>query len=439
MKIEQLLLQGKAQLSVTGLGYVGLPLAVAFAGRVPVVGYDADGEKVDAYRRGEDPTGSVGAAAVQASGIRFTANADDLRGALFHIIAVPTPVHPDKRPDLSAVAQASRQVGRQLQKGAVVVYESTVYPGVTEEVCIPLLEGASGLVCGRDFSVGYSPERINPGDRAHPLEEIVKIVSGMDEPTLETVAQVYGLVIRAGVYRAGSIRVAEAAKVAENSQRDLNIAFVNELAMVFDRMGIDTREVLDAMATKWNALPFVPGLVGGHCIGVDPYYFLYQAQLLGYQSQLLAAGRKINDGMAAFVADQAIRQLILAGGRVCGSRVGILGVTFKEDCPDIRNSRVVDMVARLREFGIEPVVADPWADAQAVWRCYGLRLVPLGQLRGLDCLVLAVAHRQLACLTPEQVAPWFASGADCPRIVMDVKSRLDRQAYLRAGFRFWRL
>ena len=362
-----------------------------------------------------------------------------MQDARFHIVAVPTPVNLDKTPDLTPVVEASRIVGRNLVPNSIVVYESTVYPGVTEDVCIPELEKASGLKCGKDFKVGYSPERINPGDKIHRLENICKIVSGMDKETLNEVASVYELVIEAGVHRASSIKVAEAAKVVENSQRDINIAFMNELAMVFDRMDIDTKEVIEAMNTKWNALKFNPGLVGGHCIGVDPYYFTYEAEKLGYHSQIVLAGRKVNDGMGAFVADAIIKKLVVTGKNVRESKVAILGITFKENCPDIRNSKVVDIISRLREYKIEPIVVDPQADMLEVKREYGINLSKIEAVRDMDCLVFAVAHNEFKNMSLAEIDHLFK---ECPakeKIIIDVKSQLDKSQIVKAGYNLWRL
>ena len=430
------LLDGKEALSLIGLGYVGMPIAVAFAKKVKVIGFDVNKHKIDQYRAGVDPTHEVGDEAIRDTSVRFTCDEQELRKAKFHIVAVPTPVNQDKTPDLSPVEGASTILGRNLTKGSVVVYESTVYPGVTEEVCVPILEKESGLKCGVDFKIGYSPERINPGDKEHRLENIRKIVSGMDEQSLEIIAKVYELVIAAGVHRASSIKVAEAAKVVENSQRDINIAFVNELAMVFDRMGIDTNEVVDAMNTKWNALGFRPGLVGGHCIGVDPYYFVYQAEKLGYHSQIIASGRKVNDGMGEFVADAAIKQMVLAGKKVRDARVVILGITFKENCPDTRNSKVEDILKRLDEFGIRPVVVDPQANAEDAKHEYGVELQPLTSIHDADCVILAVAHDEFRALTMEQLGALYGDGE---RVLIDVKGMLSKADVEPRGYRYWRL
>jgi UDP-N-acetyl-D-galactosamine dehydrogenase len=344
------------------------------------------------YKSGIDPTNEVGNEAIKETTVEFTSEETKLREAKFHIIAVPTPINADKTPNLSPVERATEIVARNLTKGSIVVYESTVFPGVTEDICIPLIESVSGLKCGVDFKVGYSPERINPGDKVHTLENIVKIVSGIDNECLEIIKKVYELVIKAGVHPVSSIKVAEAAKVVENSQRDINIAFMNELAMVFDRMDIDTLEVIEAMNTKWNALGFYPGLVGGHCIGVDPYYFIYQAEKLGYHSQIILSGRKINDGMAEFVANAIIKKLILANKAVRKSKVAILGITFKENCPDTRNSKVMDIIKTLREFGLDPVVTDPLADKNELAAEYGIDLVDISEIKNVDCLVIVVAH-----------------------------------------------
>ena len=374
------------------LGIVGMPLAIALARKAKVIGFDINKSKIELYKSGIDPTNEVGNEAIKETTVEFTSEETKLRGAKFHIIAVPTPINADKTPNLSPVERATEIVARNLTKGSIVVYESTVFPGVTEDICIPLIESVSGLKCGVDFKVGYSPERINPGDKVHTLENIVKNVSGIDNECLEIIKKVYELVIKAGVHPVSSIKVAEAAKVVENSQRDINIAFMNELAMVFDRMDIDTLEVIEAMNTKWNALGFYPGLVGGHCIGVDPYYFIYQAEKLGYHSQIILSGRKINDGMAEFVANAIIKKLILANKAVRKSKVAILGITFKENCPDTRNSKVMDIIKTLREFGLDPVVTDPLADKNELAAEYGIDLVDISEIKNVDCLVIVVAH-----------------------------------------------
>ena len=394
MGLFEKLVSGGETLSVVGLGYVGMPIAVEFAKKVRVVGFDLNKAKIEMYLKGMDPTKEVGDEAIRSTTMKFTADETELRKARFHIVAVPTPVNQDKTPDLDPVEGAARIVGRNLTKGSIVVFESTVYPGVTEDICVPIMEKESGLRAGADFKVGYSPERINPGDKVHTLTTIRKIVSGMDEETLEEIKNVYNLVIKAGVYPVSNIKTAEAIKVVENSQRDINIAFMNELAMVFDRMGIDTIEVVEGMNTKWNALGFRPGLVGGHCIGVDPYYFTYEAEKLGYHSQIILAGRKVNDDMGKFVADAAIKQMVLAGKAVKKARVAVLGLTFKENCPDTRNSKVNDILIRLKEYGVEPAVVDPWASERDALHEYGVTLTPFEALKDLDCLIMAVAHRE---------------------------------------------
>ena len=418
-----------------------MPLAVAFDKKdIAVIGFDLNSEKIDLYRQGLDPTFEVGSEALKHSKIFFTDAEVSLREANFHIIAVPTPINIDKTPDLCPVENASIILGKNLSKGSVVVYESTVYPGVTEDICIPILERESGLKCGQDFLVGYSPERINPGDKVNRLENIVKIVAGLDSTTLDIVAKVYELIIEVGVYRAESIKVAEAAKVVENSQRDINIAFMNELAMVFDKMKIDTNEVIKAMNTKWNALKFYPGLVGGHCIGIDPYYFIYQAAKLGYHSQIILAGRKINDGMGQFIADAVIKELVLANKKVIQSKVYILGITFKENCPDIRNSKVTDVINRLQEYGIKPIIIDPWADVNETASEYGLELDTLENIHDADCLIFAVAHQEFKNLSLDKIASYFNSQLPQEeKIIIDVKSILDKYAISQKGYRYWNL
>lgn len=441
MNLYKNLLEKTTNLAVIGLGYVGMPLALAFDKKnINVIGFDLNAEKIALYKQGFDPTQEVGDRAIQTSSVNFTTEEHYLRTATFHIIAVPTPINSDKTPDLCPVEGASVIVGRNLQKGSVIVYESTVYPGVTEDICIGILERESGLKCGQDFFVGYSPERINPGDKVNRLENIVKIVAGMDAKTLETIAQVYELIIEAGVYCAPNIKVAEAAKVVENSQRDINIAFMNELAMVFNKMNIDTNEVIKAMNTKWNALKFYPGLVGGHCIGVDPYYFIYQAEKLGYHSQIILAGRKINDGMGQFIADAVIKKLVLANKQVLNSKVYILGITFKENCPDIRNSKVVDVITRLREYGIEPIIVDPWAETAETFHEYGLMLEPLTNITAADCLIFAVAHQEFQDLDLNLIEKFF--NPQLPqheRIIIDVKSILNKSDILSKGYSYWNL
>lgn len=436
MNLYEQLSAKQAKLAVVGLGYVGMPIAVAFSKKVRVVGYDLNEQKIALYRSGVDPTNEVGGETVKNCAVDFTADEKRLQDARFFIVAVPTPVNSDHTPDLTPVEGASRILGRNLKPGSIVVYESTVYPGVTEEVCVPILERESGLKCGVDFKVGYSPERINPGDKVHRLENITKIVSGMDAETLDEVARTYELVVAAGVHRAESIKVAEAAKVIENSQRDINIAFMNELSIIFNKMGIDTKSVLEAAGTKWNFLKFYPGLVGGHCIGVDPYYLTYKAEMLGYHSQVILAGRRINDDMGKYIAENVVKSLIRAEKPVKNARVAILGFTFKENCPDTRNSKVFDIVRELREYGIEPVITDPQADAAEAERLYGVRLAEPAAVRDMDAVVLAVAHTQFAALTPDEVGALFAPGK---RILVDVKGLLDRRTYEAADYLYWRL
>lgn len=428
------------KLAVVGLGYVGMPIAIAFAEKkVDVIGFDLNSNKIALYKKGIDPTNEVGNEKIAQSSMKFTDCEKDLEEASFFIIAVPTPVNTDKTPDLSPVIGASEIVGKHMKKGAIVVYESTVYPGVTESVCAPILEKEAGLKCGIDFKIGYSPERINPGDKVHRLENIKKIVSGCDAETLEEVAKVYEIVIEAGVFRASSIKVAEAAKVVENSQRDINIAFMNELAMVFDKMNINTNEVIEAMNTKWNALGFYPGLVGGHCIGVDPYYFVYEAERLGYHSQIILSGRKINDGMGQFVADSIIKQLVLANKKVKEAKVVILGITFKENCPDIRNSKVIDIIKRLQEYGIEPLVVDAWADKDDVKREYDIELQKIENITNADCMVLAVSHEEYRNMTWENIGHLFEGTDEKERIIVDVKSMIKPKEAREKGYIYWAL
>ena len=439
MNLYEKLINRQEKLSLIGLGYVGMPIAVAFAERTDVIGFDLNAGKIELYKSGVDPTKEVGDEAIAKTTVDFTADETRLKEAKFHIVAVPTPVNPDHTPDLTPVKSASRTVGRNLTEGSVVVYESTVYPGVTEDICVPILERESGLKCGADFKVGYSPERINPGDKVHRLDTIVKIVSGMDDETLDTVARVYGLVAKAGVYRAASIKVAEAAKVIENSQRDINIAFMNELSIIFNKMGIDTRSVLEAAGTKWNFLKFYPGLVGGHCIGVDPYYLTYKAEELGYHSQIILAGRRINDDMGKYVAENAVKSLIKADVSIKNARVALLGFTFKENCPDTRNTRVIDIVNELREYGITPLIADPVADAAEAKALYGAEFTDISEITGRDAVIIAVAHDAFADLTQADFDRMFASGDNGKRVILDIKGLLDRKEYEEAGYIYWRL
>ena len=428
---------GETCLSVIGLGYVGMPLAVEYAKHVRVIGFNHHEARIRQYKCGIDPTMEVGNEAISSTTVDFTSDETKLREAKFHIIAVPTPINTDHTPDLFPVQNASRILGRNLTPGSVVVYESTVYPGVTEDICVPILEEESGLTCGVDFKIGYSPERINPGDTVHTLTTIRKIVSGMDDETCRIIKQVYDIIIAAGTFPVSSIKTAEAVKVVENSQRDINIAFMNELAMVFDRMGIDTNEVIDGMNTKWNALGFKPGLVGGHCIGVDPYYFTYEAEKLGYHSQIILNGRIVNDGMAEFVAHKTVKKMVQAGLAPKKSRVVMLGLTFKENCPDVRNSRVADIVSELGKYGIETAIVDPWADPDAAKKVYGLTLTPMDEIRDADCVVVAVAHREFCELGVEGLLRLF--GRNDVKILIDIKGIFDINELKKSDIIWWRL
>lgn len=434
MSLYEKIIKGEKKISLVGLGYVGMPIAVAFSKKVQVIGFDLNKKKIEMYKSGKDPTGEVGDKEIKKCTVEFTSDPEKFREASFHIVAVPTPINEDKTPDLSPVISASRILGKNLTKGSIVVYESTVYPGVTEEICVPVLEEESGLKCGEDFKVGYSPERINPGDKVHRLETIVKIVSGMDEETLEEVAKVYSLVALAGVYRAESIKVAEAAKVIENSQRDINIAFMNELAMIFEKMGIDTKHVIEAAGTKWNFLKFQPGLVGGHCIGVDPYYLTYKANKLGYDSQVILAGRRINDSMGKYVAERTVKKLIAHDVNVKSAGVGILGFTFKENCPDTRNTRVIDIVRELEEYGIEPVVCDPVADKDEAKEEYGIELKKQENLKDLDTLIVAVAHDEFKNLSEKDFEKLLGKKG----IIADIKGIYEKEDFEKNGYSYWR-
>jgi UDP-N-acetyl-D-galactosamine dehydrogenase len=422
--------------AVVGLGYVGLPVAVAFGRQRPTIGYDLSKKRIENLRHHVDATGEVSTAdLLDSSQLRATAFPTELGEADFIIVAVPTPINAARQPDLSPLESASETVGRYMKPGAIVVYESTVYPGATEEVCVPILEKASGMRWRQDFHVGYSPERINPGDRTHTFTQILKVVSGDDAATLDKVAELYASVVQAGVFRASSIRVAEAAKVIENTQRDLNIAFVNELAIIFERMGLDTHEVLKAAGTKWNFLPFRPGLVGGHCIGVDPYYLTHKAELMGYHPEVILAGRRINDGMGSHIARKTVQQMIHAGRNIKGARVNVLGLTFKEDVPDIRNSKVIDIIRELHEFGVETFVHDPQANPDDALHEYGVRLADWDSLPAADAVILAVAHRKYLEL-PTDALMRKVVRAGC---LIDVKSVLDAAAFRKEGLRVWRL
>ena len=428
--------QGKAKLCVIGLGYVGLPLAIAFSKHFSVIGYDQNAEKIDAYRSGIDPSGEISFDDVDRTRITFTDDESALDDAVFYVVAVPTPINGDKTPDLAPLRGATRAIGRHMKKGSIVVYESTVYPGVTEDVCLPLLEGESGLLGGTDFKVGYSPERINPGDTVNRLENIVKIVSGMDASALDTIAAVYSTVVQR-IHRASSIRVAEAAKVAENAQRDINIAFMNELAMAFHRMDVDTGEVVDAMNTKWNALGFTPGLVGGHCIGIDPYYFIYEAQNLGFHSELIETGRRINDRMSSYVANAVVRGLMRAQVNLATARVYLMGMTFKEDCPDVRNSRAADVYHALSDYRLNLWAVDPQADAEELRRTYDIGLTPLTEICDADCIVYLVPHEEFRRLTWADQKKFFR--ADGPRLMIDVKRIFSKEDAAAENYQYWSL
>lgn len=438
MNLYEKILKGEEKISLVGLGYVGMPIAVAFAKKIKVVGFDLNKEKIGLYQKGIDPTKEVGNEAIKKTTVEFTSEESKLKEAKFHIVAVPTPVNDDHTPDLTPVEGASTILGRNLTKGSIVVFESTVYPGVTEDICVPILEKESGLRCGVDFAIGYSPERINPGDKVHRLETIVKIVSGMDEETLDTIAKVYELVVEAGVYRAESIKVAEAAKVIENSQRDINIAFMNELSMIFNKMGIDTKAVLEAAGTKWNFLKFSPGLVGGHCIGVDPYYLTYKAEQLGYHSQIILSGRRINDDMGKYVAESLIKNLIQSKLPIHEARVGILGFTFKENCPDTRNTKVIDIVKELEEYGIKPFVADEAADAAEAKHIYGIDFVSMSEIKDMDAIIVAVAHDNFLELTKDEIDKLYAA-KNAKKVFMDIKGLFDKNLFSGQEYLYWRL
>lgn len=460
MNLYELIKSRKEKLSIIGLGYVGLPLAIAFAKKVDVIGFDINEEKVQEYKRGIDVTNEIGNEILKQTTALFTSDEKKLGEARFHIIAVPTPINTDKTPNLNPLIKASEIVGRNLKRGSVVVYESTVYPGTTEEICVPILERESKYKCGLDFKVGYSPERINPGDKAHRLETIVKVVSGMDEEALDIIAKVYELVAKAGVYRAESIKVAEAAKVIENSQRDINIAFMNELSIIFNKMGIDTKAVLEAAKTKWNFLDFTPGLVGGHCIGIDPYYLTYKAEEIGYHSQIILSGRKINDSMGKYVAENTVKKMIKANKHIKSSKVAIFGVTFKENCPDVRNSKVIDVIRELEEYGIEVKVVDPVADQESLWREYKIRLYKTEEITDIDAVIFAVPHDEFKCLKLEdikelyrpvisteleamdEVAATIEPDADTRNsgyVMIDIKGMFNRYEAENKGYLYWRL
>ena len=424
------------KLSVIGLGYVGLPLAISFAKQVEVIGFDINKDKIEAYKRGIDVTNEVGNKSLRETTAFLTSNEKGLQRAKFHIIAVPTPINSDKTPNLDAVIGASKIVGRNLIKGSIVVYESTVYPGVTEDICRPLLEKESALRCGIDFKIGYSPERINPGDKTHRLEKIIKVVSGMDEESLDIITKIYGLIIEAGVYRAESIKVAEAAKVIENSQRDINIAFMNELSIIFNKLGIDTQAVLRAASTKWNFLNFTPGLVGGHCIGVDPYYLTYKAEQIGYHSQIILAGRKINDDMGKYVVENTLKQLIKADRQIKGCKVVVMGITFKENCPDIRNSKVIDIINELKEYGIEINAVDPLAEENEVQREYGIKLSKIEDVTDVDAVIFAVPHEKFKNISLKDLKKMYK---DDKLVLIDIKGMFNKKEAEDLNYLYWRL
>ena len=440
MSLYEKLVNKEESLALVGLGYVGMPIAHAFAKKgLNVIGFDLNKAKIELYKSGIDPTNEVGNEEIAKTKIQFTSDEADLKKAKFHIVAVPTPVNTDHTPNLAPVIGASEIVGRNLTKGSIVVYESTVYPGCTEDVCIPILERESGMKCGVDFKIGYSPERINPGDKVHRLENIHKIVSGMDEESLKEIKAVYDLVIEVGTHPVSNLRTAEAVKVVENSQRDINIAFMNELAMVFDRMDIDTNEVVDGMNTKWNALGFRPGLVGGHCIGVDPYYFTYEAEKLGYHSQIILNGRIVNDSMGAYVADAAVKKMIEADQAPKQSKVVILGLTFKENCPDTRNSKVDDIIKQLNTYAINPIVVDPWASERDAKEEYGVTLTDLKDVKDADCVIVAVAHNEFKALSIADIDKLFKNVPNDQKVLIDVKGLYSVDDLKASGMKWWRL
>ncbi len=437
MSLYKDILSGNEKISVVGLGYVGIPLAVEFARHASVIGFDINKEKIKLYEKGIDPTEEIGDEEVKNTTVKFTSNEEDLKDAKFHIVAVPTPINQDKTPDLKPVIGATEAIARNLAKGSIIVYESTVYPGTTEEICIPILEEISGLKYMEDFKVGYSPERINPGDKVNRLTTIMKIVSGCDEETLEEVANIYSIVVEAGVYRAESIKVAEAAKVIENSQRDINIAFMNEIAMVFNEMDIDTKAVLEAAGTKWNFLKFTPGLVGGHCIGVDPYYFIYKAEELGYHSQIISAGRRINDGMAEFIVSNTVKEMIKADRKVKGAKVLVMGITFKENCPDTRNSKVADIITGLEDYGMEVKVYDPIADKNDAIKFYGVDMIKEVELNDFDCIVAAVNHSVFERFSLDEIKEMENDKGG--KVLIDIKGIYNAKEAVEKGFAYWRL
>lgn len=439
MSLYDRIVAGEEKIAVVGLGYVGLPIAIAFANKVDVIGFDVNQSKIALYKDGSDPTKEVGDEIIKDTSLEFTHEAKRLKEAKFIIVAVPTPIHKTRIPDLSILESATKTVGQNISNGTIVVFESTVYPGVTEDVCIPILEKESGLICGKDFKVGYSPERINPGDKIYRLETIVKVVSGIDEESLDVISKVYELVVDAGIFRAESIKVAEAAKVIENAQRDLNIAFMNELSIIFNKLGVDTNKVLEAAGTKWNFLNFRPGLVGGHCIGVDPYYLTFKAEQMGYYPQVILSGRRINDGMGKYVAENTIKLLVKADVPIKQARVAVLGFTFKENCPDIRNTRVMDIIDELNQYGIKPKVFDPDADAEEARLIYGVEFCSIEELTELDAIVVAVAHKRFHSITQNDLDRMYKKTLNKNKVMVDIKGIYSRAKYEDAGYIYWSL
>lgn len=433
------LISGEEKLALVGLGYVGMPIAVEFAKHVRVIGFDINKKRVEEYKNGIDATNEIGEE-ISNTSVDFTSDPKRLKEAKFIIVAVPTPINDDNTPDLGPIKGASKTVGQNLAPGSIVVFESTVYPGVTEDVCIPIIEKESGLKCGEDWKIGYSPERINPGDRVHTLTKIQKVVSGMDEESATEIKKVYDIVIKAGTFPVSNIKTAEAVKVVENSQRDINIAFMNEVAIICDKVGIDTNEVLDGMNTKWNALGFKPGLVGGHCIGVDPYYLTNAAEQLGYSSRIILNGRKVNDAMGPYVANAAVKAMVEAGMAPKKATVVVLGLTFKENCPDTRNSKVVDIINRLKEFDIEPIVTDDWADPEVAKQEYGVDLVPMSEIPKADCVIVAVGHKEYRSMSTMRLKELFKEELpDEEKILIDVKGLYRMDELKASGMKFWRL
>jgi UDP-N-acetyl-D-galactosamine dehydrogenase len=436
MDLYNKIIKGDEKIAVIGLGYVGVPLAISFAKEVNVIGFDINKEKVEKYKQGIDPTNELNKGDLDSTSIFFTSDEKELRKAKFYIIAVPTPINDDKTPNLSHLKSACKIVGRNLSSNSIVVFESTVFPGVTEEICMPILEKESGLVCGKDFKIGYSPERINPGDKVHTLEKITKIVSGMDDDALENISEIYEIIIKAGIYKSKSIKVAESAKVIENAQRDINIAFMNELSIIFNNMNINTKEVLEAADTKWNFLSFSPGLVGGHCIGVDPYYFTYKAEQLGYHSQIILAGRRINDKMSKYVAENIVKMLISADKKIKDAKVAILGITFKENCPDIRNTKVIDIINKLLEYGIKVIVSDPVANKDEVMKEYNIELVDLDAINDIDAIVFAVSHNEFNIIDLDKIKEMHNNHKP---ILIDVKGIFKKQDIKEIEGLYWSL